>query len=228
MPGRFSKCPGEMPGTPRTYTEIAAGQSLDRIAPQMAAGAALNVGHIRRSRKELEGRKRLRSVAVSEDSISRSEIRHHALLHDHVAAFVHPGALAPHWFAAAINPLTAQLAALNARFDNERVHRHNRHAFHAAVEMAGDNATGLSQVIKTVAGVGPGLPGLLPIPAAGPVPPVGALPGPPFPADIGAMRALTAVQLNQLSVFFNDSFGIVAGDALDVQRQKFKAYICGV
>ena len=223
----------------------AAGQSLDQIAPQIAAGAALNVGHIRRSRKELEGRKHLRLVdpgAVSEDSISKSEIRHHALLYDHVAAYVHPGALAPHWFAAAINPLTAQvagiaaqnaavaaqLAALTARFDNERFHRQNRHAFHAAVEMADDDATGLSQVMKTIAGVGPGLPNLMPIPAPVPVPPVGALPGPLFPADIGAMRALTVLQLNHLAVFFNDSFGIVAGDALDVQLKKFKAYICGV
>jgi hypothetical protein len=192
-------------------------------AGKSAAGEALNASHVRRSRNGPEERKRLRSVetsAVSEDSISRSQNRRHA-------ASVHPGALVPHWFAGAVNPLTAQLAALTARIDNERLHRKNRHAFHAAVAMVDDDAMGLSQVMKTIAGIGPGLPGLLPIPAPVLVSPVGALPGPPFPADIGAMRALTALQLNRLSVFFNDSFGILDDDALDIQRRKFKAFICG-
>ncbi len=63
---------------------------------------------------------------------------------------VHPGALAPHWFAAAIATQTAatpavvaQLAALPVRVDNERIHRQDHHVFHTSLEMPNNNDTGL-------------------------------------------------------------------------------------
>jgi hypothetical protein len=207
---------------------------LDSVATPIVAGAALHVGNVLRSRNELEARKRLRLVApgaVTEESVSRSEIRHHAVLFEHASASVHPGGLAPHWFAAAIQPLTAQVAAqgaaITARLDNQQIHRKNRRSIHANADNVDGNAPRLSQVIKTIAGAGPGLPGLPPILAPVPAPQVGALPGPPFPATIAAFRALTALQLHQLSAFYNDTFGIMAGNAPDVQLELFKAFICG-
>jgi hypothetical protein len=145
-----------------------------------------------------------------------------------------PDGPVPHWFTSAINPLAAQVAALaeqipaiNARMDNHRFHRWNRKAMYAAAGYVDGYPTVLSQVLKTIDGYGPGLPGLPPIPVPAIVPPVGASPGPLFPATIEAMRAMTAPQLHQLSAFYNHTFGVVAGDKLDVQIDKFKAFICG-
>jgi hypothetical protein len=75
---------------------------------------------------------------------------------------------------------------------------------------------------------GPGIPGLVPVPAPDPIPDVGAFSGPPFPATVADLRLLTELQLHELSAFYNDIFGIIPGDALDEKLTKFQAYILGV
>ena len=208
----------------------AAAQALDYVAPPVVAGTPPHRVNIDRSRKELNTRKRLRDLnlgAVSDNTISRSEIRHHALLHEHASALVPAGVLAPPWFGPAISPLTVQVNGITERLKNQQAHRRNRRACLATANNVEGNATTISQVFKTNAGFGAGLPGQPLIAVPVPVPAVGALPGPLFPVNIGRLHALTALQLHQLSCFYNDAFGIVAGDPLNVQVDKFKAFICG-
>jgi hypothetical protein len=95
-------------------------------------------------------------------------------------------------------------------------------AAHAAVEMADDDATGLSQADWARAFLD-GCRFLRLLQSLQ----VGALPGPPFHADIGALRALTVHQLNQLSAFFNDSFGIGFRGRARCFREKLEAFIRG-
>ena len=175
--------------------------------------------------KELETRRSLRLAnrnALTENDISRSEIRHQAVLQEHASSLF--PAVAPAWFGPAMQQA---LGPITARLDNQRWHSKNRRALNAVVDNAPAGATPLFQVAKTIAGVGPGLPGLLPIAAPAAIPAVGAFPGPPFPMTVAALRGLTGPQLHQLAIFYNDSFGILVGDLLDVQVTKFLAYIIG-
>ncbi len=161
---------------------------------------------------------------VTENDISRSEIRHQAIIQEHIFNVLPGGViLVPAWFGPAMQ---RELGPIAAQIENQKRMRKNRNALHAVVSNASAGATGLHEVAKTIPGAGPGLPGLVP-PAPDLIPDVGAFSGPPFPATVADLRVLTELQLHDLSAFYNDSFGIIPGDALDEKLTKFQAYILG-
>lgn len=208
-----------------------AAQGVDYVAAQIEAGSAFHLDNVKNSRKELETRRSLRlakATAVSENETSRPEIRHHAIIQEHVVSLF-PEAEAPAWFGPAIRKeLQVALAPITAELKNQALLHKNRKALHDIVGGAALAATVLYQVSKTVPGAGPGLPGLPPVPPPVPIPAVGAVPGPPFPATVANLRSLTAPQIHQLSAFYNDTFGIEARDTLEEQVIKFQAFITGV
>lgn len=193
-------------------------------APVIIAGAPLNVNDVNDSRRELRSRKRMRELGqVPENSVSVSEIRHHAVISEHTVNLI-AGAPAPAWFApavaAAVAPIVSRLENSEARVKNcSRVDAANNGVHNAF-------ASPLSPLCKIIAGLGPPLPG-----GAGGAgliaPTVGAVVGAPFPGTVAALNAITAAQINVLARLFNDQFGIVAGDGLLERRQKFRDFVCG-
>ena len=108
---------------------------------------------------------------------------------------------------------------------NVRWHRKNHKA--PAVGNVAAGVTALYPVAKTIPGAGPGFAFLVALPAPVPIPPVGTFAGPPFPATVGDLHALTVFQLHQLAAFYNDTFGIVPADSPEEKNSKFQAYILG-
>ncbi len=80
----------------------------------------------------------------------------------------------------------------------------------------------------------PGAGATLPGAAAVPIPPghpfaVGTpIPSPPFPNTVAALRALTLGDISCLAILYNYDFGIVIGDDLAVQLEKFERFVTGV
>jgi len=130
--------------------------------------------------------------------------------------------------AGAIGPVAAAVALLTASLTNLKIARRNEHAISSTTAINNQLAL-LQPLVKEVAGFGPGLPG-----AVAPAPGVAALaigapiPSPPFPANVAALRHLTNNQLAHLSVLYNDTFGIVAGDLVQVRLEKFERWVQGL
>jgi TolA-binding protein len=112
-----------------------------------------------------------------------------------------------------------QLRAIQATTTNIRAFNANRRAY---TSQATDAA--LVPLAKVEADVGAGLPGYPP-----------QLPGPPtigdrppfFPGTLGALRALTKQQISNLTAYYNEDFGMEAGDTVPVLIQKVESWLCG-
>lgn len=122
--------------------------------------------------------------------------------------------------------------AVIARLDNGRIMRRN-----AAAMATMDVSAALKPLLKERAGAGPPLPGAAaaeaddepPLPGACEPYAVGvAIPSPPFPATVGELRGLTPARLSALSVLYNDSFDIEAGDGATERAFKFGLWLQGM
>ncbi|KAL6071632.1 Protein kinase domain-containing protein [Balamuthia mandrillaris] len=150
---------------------------------------------------------------------------------DDVAAAVGPAvaaAVGPA-VAAAVGPAVAlAIAPLAAKINNGRKMASNRAAFSAVLKgtLAPAAAT-LVALEKESGGAGglPGAPPPAPLPAAHPFAVGVAIPL--FPATVAAVSSLSHAELNGLSILYNESFGIVAGDPVALRREKFRKWICG-
>jgi hypothetical protein len=114
--------------------------------------------------------------------------------------------------------LTQQIASIDARTRNVKIAKAN--------SIAIAELSPLTPLLKETPGNGVALPGPGIVPFA-PVPLlVGAAPAvPPFPANLNALNAFTHQQISDLSVLYNDTFGIVAGDNIATRRTKLQFWV---
>lgn len=123
--------------------------------------------------------------------------------------------------AAAVGPaVTAAIGPLMAKTDNLRI----RNANTIMIVQQDNLAAPLIPLKKETAGVGIPLANLAP--AVNPIPiiAVGNI-IPLFPANMAAVINLTGAQINELSQAFNDDFGILSEDTIEVSRNKFLQWI---
>ena len=124
--------------------------------------------------------------------------------------------------AAAIAGIAAAIAGNTAAIANVRVCGRNLAA------TRGVGASALVALRKETPGLGPQLPGpghLGVQPAAVPV--VGAVPGAIFPARLDLLMSLGHQQIRTLSIWYNDDFGIIAGDNISQRRTKLLKWSTG-
>jgi hypothetical protein len=145
-----------------------------------------------------------------------------------------PGAIAaamPGAIAAAIAPLSAQLSNIPIRAYNKGQHASRQ----IVLAVPGP----CRRPLKVEAGNGAGLPGMPVLPVGGPAVlavaaagaaapvAVGAIPlGVGFPATDMAIDSMNHADLQVLSIVYNETFNIVAGDDLGQRRDKFRAWLC--
>lgn len=113
--------------------------------------------------------------------------------------------------------------------NNQRRFASNFANFNAA-HTASDFSHPLYPILKEQAGFGdplPDIPAIPPgvLPAVAPA--IGTPIGAPFPADVYALRNLTHVDINVLSILYNDTFGIIGVDNAQTRRDKFSRWITG-
>ena len=92
----------------------------------------------------------------------------------------------------------------------------------------GVGASALVALRKETPGLGPQLPGpghIGVLPAVVPV--VGAVPGAIFPARLDLLMSLGHQQIRTLSIWYNDDFGIIAGDNISQRRTKLLKWSTG-
>jgi len=131
--------------------------------------------------------------------------------------------------AAAVGPAVGPvvIAAVGIVSKNNRIVNKNAKAFEAINSLGQQQ---LFSLLKENAGVGPGLPNGAPIPANFPLGHPFAIGTPiplPFPPNTTTALTLTHVQLNQLSIMYNDTFGVIAADDAITTRNKFNQWISG-
>jgi hypothetical protein len=126
---------------------------------------------------------------------------------------------------AQVGTLPEQIAVINAKLANQRLFRINRQILDDDVKIP-NPLRALHPLVKETAGFGTGLPGQAAVVVAAVS--VGDTVGAPFPATVGELRGLTNADLNQLSILFNDSFGVLAGDKLPAKKAKFQRFVIGL
>jgi len=178
-------------------------------------------------------------AAVTAAEVGAAQIRHNAAIARSAGAAVSPpwlapalnAALAPALNAALASALNAALAPISAQIANVTVKAMNtaQRPTGGAVIMRAKEAAGYAAV--------PPLPNMVPpaephavtdvfaagglAPGAGVVPPAAL----PVPANFAA--SITSAEIGYLCRFYNDTFGIVAGDNHAQQMKKLLNYLCG-
>ena len=192
-------------------------------AAPIVAGNRRNLADLTNAMAETRARKHLKETndaSVSNAEVSQSVARETAVAVE-LAAGAYPNAGAPAWAAELIanvqaltaneQALTATVQAMDARMRLSTAQRWN-HRNHAT----GGN---FQQLVKVVANVGPPLPGQgaqnPPTAAVGTVYPIEFA-----PANANDLGDMTNAQMSRLAEWANDHFGIVAGDPVEVQRNK--------
>ena len=185
-------------------------------AAPIVAGNRRNLADLTNAMAETRARKRIKETndaSVSNAELSQSVVRETAVAVE-LAAGAYPNAGAPAWAAeliANVQALTANVQAMDARMRLSTAQRWN-HRNHAT----GGN---FQQLVKVVANVGPPLPGQgaqnPPTAAVGTVYPIEFA-----PANANDLGDMTCAQMSRLAEWANDHFGIVAGDPVEVQRNK--------
>ena len=178
-------------------------------AAPIVAGNRRNLADLTNAMAETRARKHLKETndaSVSNAEVSQSVVRETAVAVE-LAAGAYPNAGAPAWAAG----LIATVQAMDARMRLSTAQRWN-HRNHAT----GGN---FQQLVKVVANVGPPLPGQgaqnPPTAAVGTVYPIEFA-----PANANDLGDMTCAQMSRLAEWANDHFGIVAGDPVEVQRNK--------
>jgi len=214
-------------------------------APAVAAGGVCGAIQVTAAKAERRSRKRLRGfnpALVTAAEVSSAEIREAAVIDEAQSAAYPP--VQPAWFgpavaaavgpavaaavgpavAAAVGPavgpaVAAAIAPLMAASANVFSRSRNRAA------LAGGNpATPLVPLQKELVGVG-AFPGIAVAPAGYVAAPVGGLPAAGFPATVGILSGMTIAQIDSLAHFYNNSFGIGAGDLVGARREKLRAWL---
>eukprot|EP00549_Striatella_unipunctata_P013465 CAMPEP_0118722174 /NCGR_PEP_ID=MMETSP0800-20121206/31197_1 /TAXON_ID=210618 ORGANISM="Striatella unipunctata, Strain CCMP2910" /NCGR_SAMPLE_ID=MMETSP0800 /ASSEMBLY_ACC=CAM_ASM_000638 /LENGTH=220 /DNA_ID=CAMNT_0006630251 /DNA_START=258 /DNA_END=920 /DNA_ORIENTATION=- len=162
-------------------------------------------------------------AAVTAAEVGAAQIRHNAAIARSAGAAVSPPWLAPA-LNAALAPISAQIANVTVKAMNTA-----QRPTGGAVIMRAKEAAGYAAV--------PPLPNMVPpaephavtdvfaagglAPGAGVVPPAAL----PVPANFAA--SITSAEIGYLCRFYNDTFGIVAGDNHAQQMKKLLNYLCG-
>lgn len=209
--------------------KLAASGALLQDAPAIIEGAPLLLEELSSARLETKRRQIFQDISgiwdygVSEDEVSASVIREHAIVSAHVTALF--GNRPNTDIMAAIAANTAAIVANTARLDNMEIRRRNRDLSASHNQHCQDS---LCPLVKTRDGVGPPLkiPDGKAVSFSGPSAAIGTPFGAPFPATVKGLYELDHLAIAQLSMRANDTFGIVDGDDIHVRRRKFLYFVC--
>ena len=199
-------------------------------AAPIVAGNRRNLADLTNAMAETRARKHLKETSdasVSNAEVSQSVVRETAVAVE-LAAGAYPNAGAPAWAAGLIADVQALTAIVQTLTANVQALAANVQAMDARMRLSTaqrwnhrNHATGgnFQQLVKVVANVGPPLPGQgaqnPPTAAVGTVYPIEFA-----PANANDLGDMTCAQMSRLAEWANDHFGIVAGDPVEVQRNK--------
>ena len=211
-------------------------------AAAILPGQVLSLVHVRQSLKEHRVKKLYQRVGmhgVTPSDVTRAEIRHAAVLAEHVTQEYHAGV--PGWaqdFAAQLKAelgtmlgtlgtnLDVKLTKLDAKQDNIVARMRNREALARVPQGLSVTTIRLFPLRKTVPGWGALAAGVH-LPAGG-IRAVGSFvqrPDFPFPVTVADLRNMSINDIKILAVAFNESFGLVAGDSLAEMQGKLETFI---
>ena len=116
---------------------------------------------------------------------------------------------------------------MSAQIRNQVLRAQNRRALIDSRAGPDGPSRSLRRLLKEQRGVGVALPGAnvhvhpAPVRVCRPI-------GPPFPATVRRLYALSHAQLSTLAILFNNDFGITALDSLEQRRVRFQHFIVGL
>jgi hypothetical protein len=203
---------------------------------------AVPPGHVNFAVVGREHRRKRKLAALREQSVSDVTLVELGEAVARVVAAANQAAgplAAPPWFAAAINPITIRLDTVTTQLDTLSLQMFNmrRSARNASALLhfgSGAHGQPMEMLGKETPGFGPLPAGLALAPAVGaffalPPPPLWppALPPAQLPQVPYTGTTLSDDDVQVLSIFYNDTFRIVAGDSNVVQNEKLKAFLAG-